>query len=155
MYAPLAFTPGRTGRLFTEFALALAGSVVVSGFIALTLTPMMCSLLRHNPKPWFFDRWMERVFVAATGQYTRFGFRCCAIAGVLLLLVMLASCWRAPGALLVNTKPASWLRWRDRGVILAVINGPDGATLDYTITPGPWSVWANYLSLTHLVYGGR
>ena len=52
VYAPLAFTPGRTGRLFVEFALALAGAVVVSGFVALTLTPMMCSkLLRHNPKP--------------------------------------------------------------------------------------------------------
>jgi multidrug efflux pump len=43
VYAPLAFTPGRTGRLFVEFALALAGAVLVSGFVALTLTPMMCS----------------------------------------------------------------------------------------------------------------
>ena len=52
VYAPLAFTPGRTGRLFTEFALTLAGAVIVSGFVALTLTPMMCSkLLRHNPAP--------------------------------------------------------------------------------------------------------
>ena len=57
VYAPLAFTPGRTGRLFVEFALALAGAVVVSGFVALTLTPMMCSkLLRHNPNPNWFDR---------------------------------------------------------------------------------------------------
>src|SRR3990172_2074816 len=56
VYAPLAFTPGRTGRLFVEFALALAGAVVVSGFIALTLTPMMCSkLLRHNHRPSWFD----------------------------------------------------------------------------------------------------
>ena len=52
VFAPLAFTPGRTGRLFIEFALALAGAVMVSGFVALTLTPMMCSkLLRHNAKP--------------------------------------------------------------------------------------------------------
>ena len=43
VFAPLAFTPGRTGRLFTEFALTLAGAVLVSGFVALTLTPMMCS----------------------------------------------------------------------------------------------------------------
>jgi multidrug efflux pump len=61
VYAPLAFTPGRTGRLFIEFALTLAGAVVVSGFVALTLSPMMCSLLlRHNPKPNWFDRHMER-----------------------------------------------------------------------------------------------
>ena len=43
VYAPIAFTPGRTGRLFLEFALTLAGAVIISGFVALTLTPMMCS----------------------------------------------------------------------------------------------------------------
>ena len=52
VFAPLAFATGRTGRLFIEFALTLAGAVIVSGFVALTLTPMMCSkLLRHEPKP--------------------------------------------------------------------------------------------------------
>ena len=51
VYAPLAFTPGRTGRLFVEFALALAGAVVVSGFVALTLTPMMCAKLLRQPEP--------------------------------------------------------------------------------------------------------
>ena len=50
VYAPLAFATGRTGRLFIEFALALAGAVLVSGFVALTLSPMMCSkLLKHEP----------------------------------------------------------------------------------------------------------
>ena len=49
VFAPLAFATGRTGRLFIEFALALAGAVLVSGFVALTLSPMMCSkLLRHQ-----------------------------------------------------------------------------------------------------------
>ena len=51
VYAPLAFTPGRTGRLFIEFALTLAGAVLVSGFVALTLSPMMCSqLLQAQPQ---------------------------------------------------------------------------------------------------------
>jgi multidrug efflux pump len=72
VYAPLAFTPGRTGKLFVEFALALAGAVVVSGFIALTLTPMMCSLLlKHNAKPWLFDRVMERGLTAMSKGYER------------------------------------------------------------------------------------
>ena len=72
VYAPLAFTPGRTGRLFIEFALALAGAVVVSGFVALTLTPMMCSqLLKHNPKPNWFDRSMERWLTALSDRYGR------------------------------------------------------------------------------------
>ena len=70
VYAPLAFTPGRTGRLFVEFALALAGAVVVSGFVALTLTPMMCAkLLRHNPNTWF-DSHMER-WLTAPNAYER------------------------------------------------------------------------------------
>uniref|UniRef100_UPI00286C7B85 efflux RND transporter permease subunit n=1 Tax=Polaromonas sp. TaxID=1869339 RepID=UPI00286C7B85 len=70
VYAPLAFTPGRTGRLFVEFALALAGAVVVSGFVALTLTPMLCTqLLRHNPKPNRFDRGMERVLTVVSDRY--------------------------------------------------------------------------------------
>ena len=86
VYAPLAFTPGRTGRLFVEFALTLAGAVIVSGFVALTLTPMMCSkLLRHNPTPNRFDRGMERVLVrltrrlrarAALGAAARAGWCC-------------------------------------------------------------------------------
>lgn len=72
VYAPLAFTPGRTGRLFVEFALALAGAVLVSGFVALTLSPMMCSLLlRHNPKPNRFDRGMERWLTALSDGYGR------------------------------------------------------------------------------------
>ncbi len=51
VYAPLAFAQGRIGRLFIEFALALAGAVLVSGFVALTLSPMMCSLLlRHQAR---------------------------------------------------------------------------------------------------------
>jgi multidrug efflux pump len=72
VYAPLAFTPGRTGRLFMEFALALAGAVLVSGFVALTLSPMMCSLLlKHNPKPNRFDRGMERWLTALSDAYGR------------------------------------------------------------------------------------
>ena len=58
VFAPLAFATGRTGRLFIEFALTLAGAVLVSGFIALTLSPMMCSLLlRHEEKhSWIYNR---------------------------------------------------------------------------------------------------
>jgi multidrug efflux pump len=72
VYAPLAFTPGRTGRLFVEFALALAGAVLVSGFIALTLTPMLCAkLLRHTEKHTWFDSHMERWLTALTAGYER------------------------------------------------------------------------------------
>ena len=130
VYAPLAFTPGRTGRLFAEFALALAGAVVVSGFVALTLSPMMCSkLLRHNANPGRFDRGMERVLVGITNGYGR------------VLALSLKARWLVVGVMIASAL-GSWLLLKntrqelapieDRGVILASINGPDGATLAYT-----------------------
>jgi multidrug efflux pump len=61
VYAPLAFTPGAPGGCSLNSRWRWPGAVVVSGFVALTLTPMMCSLLlKHNPKPNWFDRNMER-----------------------------------------------------------------------------------------------
>ena len=130
VFAPLAFTPGRTGRLFTEFALTLAGAVLVSGFVALTLTPMLCSkLLRHNPAPNRFDRGMEVLLVALTNGYTR------TLRGVLahrwLVLVIMAvsaglSWW------LFSTAKSELSPLEDRGVIIMPVRAPDGATLDFT-----------------------
>lgn len=145
VYAPLAFTPGRTGRLFVEFALALAGAVVVSGFVALTLSPMMCSLLlKHNPKPNWFDRCMERWLTAMSDAYGRLlrwvvtarwggggGLRGALFqARWLVVGVMLAS---AVGLTLVYPKMKQELSpLEDRGTILVNVTAPDGATLDYT-----------------------
>nr|WP_295941377.1 efflux RND transporter permease subunit [uncultured Acidovorax sp.] len=149
VYAPLAFTPGRTGRLFVEFALALAGAVVVSGFVALTLSPMMCSLLlKHNPKPNWFDRSMERWLTALSDAYgrllrwivtARWGGTVSGRGGVrgalfqarwIVLGVMALS-----GAALVLVFPSMRQELsplEDRGTILASVTAPDGATLDYT-----------------------
>ncbi|MGZ5179820.1 MAG: efflux RND transporter permease subunit [Ramlibacter sp.] len=144
VYAPLAFTPGRTGRLFVEFALALAGSVLVSGFVALTLTPMMCSqLLRHNPTPNWFDRGMERWLTALSDRYGRVlrwvltarAGRGGAMGGVL------QARWIVIGAMLLSavaialvfpTMKSELSPLEDRGTIIANINAPDGATIDYT-----------------------
>jgi multidrug efflux pump len=148
VYAPLAFTPGRTGRLFIEFALALAGAVVVSGFVALTLTPMMCSkLLKHNPNPNWFDSHMERWLTALSDNYGR------ALRWVLLrrwqpgpgrgraMGVLLQARWVVIGVMLLSALGIAlvWPTMRqelspleDRGTILATVNAPDGSTLDYT-----------------------
>jgi multidrug efflux pump len=140
VYAPLAFTPGRTGKLFTEFALALAGSVVVSGFVALTLTPMMCSImLKHVSNPTWFDRGMEVQLQRLSSAYGRLlgwtlsrgrvlGYemsRRWLVVAVMVLAAM--GTW----TLLKSTK-SELAPLEDRGVILTVINGPDGATMDYT-----------------------
>ncbi len=129
VFAPLAFTPGRTGRLFGEFALTLAGAVLVSGFIALTLTPMMCSkLLRHNAKPGWFDRTIERGLGAVTRGYTS------------MLRGALAWWWLIIAIMLVSGAASWWLYKNakselapveDRGVIAMPIRAPDGSTLEY------------------------
>ena len=130
VFAPLAFTPGRTGRLFGEFALTLAGAVLVSGFVALTLTPMMCSkLLRHNPTPNRFDRGMERLLVGLTGGYGR-ALRFTLSARWLVLLVMLAAA--GGSAWLFHTSKSELAPMEDRGVIIMPVRAPDGATLDFT-----------------------
>jgi multidrug efflux pump len=130
VFAPLAFTPGRTGRLFGEFALTLAGAVLVSGFVALTLTPMMCSkLLRHNPSPGRFDRGMESVLVALTAGYTRV-LRISLKVRWLVVGVMLAS--GAGSAWLYSTAKSELAPYEDRGVIAMPVRAPDGATMAYT-----------------------
>ncbi len=130
VYAPLAFTPGRTGRLFVEFALTLAGAVIVSGFCALTLTPMMCSkLLRHNPSPNRFDRGMERALVATSESYRA------ALAFVLRqrwIVVVVMAAAGAASWMLFQSMRSELAPMEDRGVVLATVNAPDGATLDYT-----------------------
>ncbi|MCU0966809.1 MAG: efflux RND transporter permease subunit, partial [Burkholderiaceae bacterium] len=116
--------------LFTEFALTLAGAVIVSGFVALTLTPMMCSkLLRHNPSPNRFDRGMERVLVALSNGYSE-ALRWTLTQRWIVLLVMAAA---AGGSWWLYKNAKSELApLEDRGVILATVNAPDGATLEYT-----------------------
>ncbi len=131
VYAPLVFTPGRTGRLFVEFALTLAGAVVVSGFVALTLTPMLCSrLLRHEPRPSRFDRVMEALLGGLTGAYAAAlrwvleGRRWLVVAGMLASAG--ASAW-----LFMNAK-SELAPLEDRGVVVSNVNAPDGSTLAYT-----------------------
>jgi multidrug efflux pump len=130
VYVPLAFAPGRTGRLFTEFALALAGAVLVSGVVALTLSPMMSSvLLRHNPNPWWFDRWMARMLQAVTDGYDKLLGWSLKVRW-LVVLVMVGSgvvSWSVLSDIKRELSPIE-----DRGVVLAQVNAPDGATLDYT-----------------------
>jgi len=140
VYAPLAFTPGRTGKLFTEFALALAGSVIVSGFVALTLTPMMCSImLKHVNNPTWFDRTMEKFLQKLSQKYGQvlgwtlssgsvMGRRVSRRWLVVAVMVMAG----VGSYILLKTTKSELAPLEDRGVILTVINGPDGATMDYT-----------------------
>jgi len=130
VYAPVAFMTGRTGKLFIEFALTLAGAVLVSGFVALTLSPMMCSLmLRHEAKH-------SKAFVLVEDflNWLTQGYR--SVLTALLerrWIVMLGFVAVAVASGLLFTALKSELApIEDRGVILGVFVGPEGATLDYT-----------------------
>jgi multidrug efflux pump len=131
VFAPLAFTPGRTGKLFGEFALALAGAVLVSGFVALTLAPMLSAkLLKHNPHPGWFDRSMEKWLTALSSGYENLLTLILSRARWVVVLVMLAS--GVGIAAIYPTMKQELSPLEDRGTILATINAPDGATLEYT-----------------------
>src|SRR5262249_56895957 len=72
VYAPIGFLGGVTGILFREFAFTLAGSVIISGIVAVTLSPMMCSLLlQRTSSERRFARLIDRTFTALAGWYGR------------------------------------------------------------------------------------
>ena len=130
VFAPLAFATGRTGRLFIEFALTLAGAVLVSGFIALTLSPMMCSLLlRHQEKhSWLFNL-VESWLTALTRGYRR------ALTFVLHARWVVVVAWVAvlgAGGLLFTMLKAELSPLEDRGVILGLVTAAQGSTPQYT-----------------------
>jgi multidrug efflux pump len=90
VYVPIGFMTGTTGKLFTEFAWTLAGAVLVSGFVALTLSPMMCSkLLRRQEKHNFLYNVIERGLRGMTSGY-RATLRGALGARPLVLLIGLA-----------------------------------------------------------------
>jgi len=130
VYAPVAFTPGSTGRLFLEFALTLAGAVLISGFVALTLTPMMCSkLLKHDVGPNIVSRLIE----ALLGAFER-GYRALLrfVLRLRYLMIALALCVAGIGYLFFTQLHAELTPPEDRGVILMAGLAPEGATLAFT-----------------------
>ena len=130
VYAPIGFMTGRTGRLFTEFALALAGAVLVSGFVALTLSPMMCSkLLKHQPRHSLPYRMVEWCFLKMTNGYRRLLVGVLRLPAVVVVAYLLIA---ATGALLFTELRSELAPIEDRGTIIGIGIAPEGATLDYT-----------------------
>ncbi|WP_298052427.1 efflux RND transporter permease subunit [uncultured Paenalcaligenes sp.] len=131
VFAPLAFATGRTGRLFIEFALTLAGAVLVSGFVALTLTPMMCSiLLRANHKP---GRWYLRIegwLNTLTRWYRKGLLRALRHRTVVLLLGVAVA---VGSGFLFTIIKSELAPIEDRGVIFGIVTSPEGSTLAYTL----------------------
>jgi multidrug efflux pump len=130
VYLPFAFSTGRSGKLFIEFALTLAGAVIVSGFTALTLSPMMCSkLLRHEKRHGKLFEFGERVLRGLDRGYRR------------LLDTWLSRQWIVLGAALVIicsmaalflSLPEELAPQEDQGVIIGFGSAPEGSTIEFS-----------------------
>jgi len=129
VFVPVAFTEGKTGKLFTEFALTLASAVLLSGFIALTLSPMMCSrLLRHDQRHGLVYRLIEGLFRAMNAGYRgSLGFVLTIRPVILLFCGLVAfAAWTLFSSLDSELSPLE-----DRGFFIGFILGPEGATVEY------------------------
>ncbi|WP_439373254.1 efflux RND transporter permease subunit [Bradyrhizobium sp. DASA03120] len=128
VYAPIGFLGGLTGALFREFAFTLAGSVIVSGVIALTLSPMMCSVFLKSAEEGRFARLVNRAFGAMTRWYGRkldrsldyrpiTGLFALTMLGLVGFLYMHSSKELAPE--------------EDNGIVFALTKAPKYANIDY------------------------
>ncbi len=132
VYSPIAFMGGLTGALFKEFALTLAGSVVLSGVIALTLSPMMCSkILRHSTGRKGLSAVIDRVFEAVRGRYRRILTASLndRPTTMLFALIVLGSL-----GFLYNAASTELAPEEDQGAVMAMVQGPPSANLDFVET---------------------
>ncbi|KGE04900.1 efflux RND transporter permease subunit [Pseudohaliea rubra] len=129
VYAPIAFIGGLTGALFSEFALTLAGAVLVSGLIALTLSPVMASrVLKHHGEQGRFADWLDARFSALTGHYQRLLDTCLGNRGAVLLFAGAILCALPLLFLLTRDELAPE---EDTGGVFYVGVAPSYANLDY------------------------
>lgn len=130
VFVPLAFITGTTGRLFIEFALTVAGSVLVSGFVALTLTPMMSGrMLRHRTHHNRFYLVTERWFEAMNSGYRRL---LTASLKARWRVVFLGALFAGASVLLFTLLKSELAPLEDRGTIIGVLVAPEGSTMAYT-----------------------
>ncbi|MCY7313042.1 MAG: efflux RND transporter permease subunit, partial [Pseudoxanthomonas sp.] len=136
VFLPVGFMEGNAGRLFRELSVTLAAAVALSAFVALTLTPMMCSkLVRPHGKETGFNAWRNRQLNRLSSGYgrqvsrlvnrptRRIFWMMLATMGVCIVLAVLLY-WRVPSEL----SPSE-----DRGRFSVSVDGPEGAGFDYTV----------------------
>jgi multidrug efflux pump len=129
VYLPISFSTGQTGKLFVEFALTLAGAVLVSGIVALTASPMMCSrLLKPSHGEGRFHEYGERALNALTDTYRR--ALAWSLARKPLVLAAALASGIATWGLFVSL-PSELAPLEDQGTIIGFASGPEGATVEF------------------------
>ena len=138
VFLPTVFIPGITGRLYTQFAVTIAISVLLSAFNALTLSPALCSILlrpkkeTRGPLSWFYN-WFNNTFKRATDGYVNVsrGIIRKALIGFVILGIMIIGI-----VLLGRSIPGGFLPEEDQGYIYSVIQLPNAASLQRTSEAG-------------------
>src|SRR6202008_2422267 len=134
VFVPTAFIPGITGKLYQQFAVTIAISVLLSAFNALTLSPALAALLLKPKKPGggllrkFFD-WFNRVFDRATEGYVGWSAVLVKKTAVVIVLLVVFS---AAGGFFANRVPTSFLPDEDQGYAYVNMQLPNGASLERT-----------------------
>jgi multidrug efflux pump len=129
VYAPIGFVSGLTGVLFREFAFTLAGAVIVSGVIALTLSPMMASkLLKAHTSSGWFNRLLDRLFGSLRRRYERRLHR--SLDRRPATLLVLAAVMAATAILYVTTQ-RELAPEEDQGILFNIVKAPQTANIDY------------------------
>lgn len=134
VFIPVAFFPGSTGKMYQQFALVIAFSIVISTFNALTFSPSMAAILLRPPQPkrgplgWFFTKfnqvvaWIIDRFLAIVRFLIRLRY-----AVVALFVVGLFGTY-----FMFTQVPTGFVPNEDQGIVLGIIQGPDGVALNYT-----------------------
>src|ERR1700735_1328229 len=134
VFVPTAFIPGITGRLYQQFAVTIAISVVLSAFNALTLSPALAGLLlrkkqeSHGRLQRFFN-WFNRLFERATGGYVHWSGVLLRKGALVLLLLVISG---AAGLFFGSRLPSSFLPDEDQGYLYINMQLPNAASLERT-----------------------
>lgn len=132
VFTPVAFLGGIAGELYRQFAITIAVSVCLSGFVALTLTPALCAVLLKNEKPstnrFFqgFNHGLSR-FTFGYLQFVKLALHHRFLTAV-LLVAAIAGCWQ-----LVQITPTSFVPNEDQGIIRMSMQLPDGTSFNRTV----------------------
>ena len=131
VFVPLVFLSGNMGRLFTEFAIAIAAAVVFSSLTALSLTPMMCSkMLKHRERSSSFGQKLDRAFARFEAAYGR------ALASSIhqpVLIVLVLGLSLAAVFLLFNKLPSEYTPKEDRGNFFLIMQSAEGASYESNV----------------------
>ncbi|MBT8128365.1 MAG: efflux RND transporter permease subunit [Gammaproteobacteria bacterium] len=129
VFVPIAFLQGDVGRLFSEFALTMAAAVVLSSFVALSLSAMLASkILPAVERQGRLSNLVDRVFIRTRDAYLkvlRAALQHAWIVGILFILILAGSAW------LLQNIQSEYAPREDRGVFYLMVTGPEGASYQY------------------------